>query len=388
MTLSLCMIVRDEEEVLARCLASVASVVDEIVIVDTGSTDQTKAIARSFGARLFDFTWCQDFAAARNFSFSQAQSDYILWLDADDVLLPDALDKLRALKRTLSHDAYYFRYDYAQDAQGRSNCSFYRERIVRNRPDIVWKYPIHEVLILPVGCSVETRDITVTHRRTPTGSEKDRNRNLSILRHAVGQAQWQDDPRIWYYLGREYADAGEFRQAIASYERFLAFGVTAWIEDRVGAHFRLARCHARLALENDDQTDHVQLARTHCRGAMQLDERWAEPRYVMGELAFREGRYDEAVFWFGSCLRPLPDVLSPVEENYYGFYPHLQLMFCHDKLGEYRQANEHNEMALALAPGDGGLLRNRAYFAARMAESELHQGTPQSLPPDAGPENG
>ncbi len=86
MTISLCMIVKDEREVLARCLGSVKNCVDEIVIVDTGSTDDTKKIARGFTDSLFDYAWNDDFASARNFAFSKGTGDYLMWLDADDVL--------------------------------------------------------------------------------------------------------------------------------------------------------------------------------------------------------------------------------------------------------------------------------------------------------------
>lgn len=98
-TLSLCMIVKDEERVLARCLDSVRKAVDEIIIVDTGSTDQTKAIARKYTEAIYDFDWVDDFSAARNFSFSKATMDYLLWLDADDVITPENLCALLDLKQ-------------------------------------------------------------------------------------------------------------------------------------------------------------------------------------------------------------------------------------------------------------------------------------------------
>ncbi len=97
-SISLCMIVRDEEAVLGWCLESVAPAVDEIIVVDTGSIDGTKAVAAAYTDRIFDFAWVDDFAAARNASFAKATGDYILWLDADDVLLPEDLDALLCLK--------------------------------------------------------------------------------------------------------------------------------------------------------------------------------------------------------------------------------------------------------------------------------------------------
>lgn len=77
------MIVKDEAEHLPRCLESCAGLFDEIVVVDTGSTDDTKEIAQSFGAKVFDFEWCDDFAAARNESLRHATGEWMMWLDAD-----------------------------------------------------------------------------------------------------------------------------------------------------------------------------------------------------------------------------------------------------------------------------------------------------------------
>jgi len=87
MRLSLAMIVKNEEEKLARCLNSVKDYVDEIVVVDTGSTDRTKKIAASYGAKIYDFVWCNDFAIARNFSIEKTRGDFVLALDADHVVM-------------------------------------------------------------------------------------------------------------------------------------------------------------------------------------------------------------------------------------------------------------------------------------------------------------
>ena len=102
-TTSLTMIVKDEEHNISKCLSSVAGLFDEIVVVDTGSKDRTREIAREFGARVFDFVWVDDFAAARNAALARATGDYAFWLDADDVIDPPQSEtSLRRLLDTLA----------------------------------------------------------------------------------------------------------------------------------------------------------------------------------------------------------------------------------------------------------------------------------------------
>ena len=132
-TISLCMIVKNESEVLARCLDSVRDAVDEIIIIDTGSDDNTREIARRYTDHVYDFEWIDDFSAARNYSFSKASMDYCMWLDADDMLAPEARAALCALKATLdpSVAVVMMKYDTAFDASGRAALSYYRERLIR-----------------------------------------------------------------------------------------------------------------------------------------------------------------------------------------------------------------------------------------------------------------
>lgn len=363
-TVSLCMIIKDEEEVIGRCLSSVGPMVDEVIIVDTGSTDNSIRICESFGAKLFHFKWCDDFAAARNFSFGQATGDYILWLDADDVVEEAELLKLLALKENLAQDFYFLKYDYNQNAQGKSNCIFYRERIVRNRCGYKWRFPIHEVIDQPGNSTSEYVNITITHKRTAEGYEKDKGRNLAILQKAVGEMEYSSAPRIWYYLGRELHDHEQFQQAIETYDIFLAFPTeNSWIEDRVAAAFRIAQCHISLyRQDNVVNQDYLGASRLAARKAIQMDARRAEPFFVMGEAAYLESQFEEAIFWFSKCLMPLPDVTSPLIPAYYNLLPHLNLVFCYNGLGDFEMANVHNEKALEFAPSDAGLLHNRKYF--------------------------
>ena len=104
MKISVCIIVKNEEKVIKRCLECVEKFADEIVVVDTGSTDKTKEIARGFTDKIYDFVWCCDFSKARNFSFSKATCDYVMWLDADDIITDENIEKLNKINEEDSSD--------------------------------------------------------------------------------------------------------------------------------------------------------------------------------------------------------------------------------------------------------------------------------------------
>lgn len=175
-TVSLCMIVKNEEKVLARCLESVRDFADEIVVCDTGSTDKTREIATNYG-HVVDFAWCDDFSAARNFSFAQANGDYILWLDADDVVQEREKSELFRLKERLdgTQDVIMLPYHTAFDEQGKPVFTYFRERILRRAAGFRWEGAVHEC-ITPRGNIVYGR-AAVEHR--PLGRERSL-RNLNI----------------------------------------------------------------------------------------------------------------------------------------------------------------------------------------------------------------
>lgn len=132
-TISLCMIVKNEEKVLARCLNSVKNIADEIIIVDTGSPDNTKDISKEFAYKVLDFNWIDDFSAARNYSFSKATMDYIFWLDADNIILLEDQIKFKQLKQSLdqSVDIVMMKYNVGFDENNNITFSYFRERLAR-----------------------------------------------------------------------------------------------------------------------------------------------------------------------------------------------------------------------------------------------------------------
>ena len=148
MEISLCMIVKDESSVIERCLNSVRELVDEIIIVDTGSCDDTVEKVKALGAIVYNFKWINDFSKARNFSFSKATKDYILWLDADDILNEQDICKFKFLKENLdiNVDSVTMNYILSTDENGKYLTSLKRNRLVKRTNNFRWIGSVHEYL--------------------------------------------------------------------------------------------------------------------------------------------------------------------------------------------------------------------------------------------------
>ncbi len=163
-SISLCMIVKNEEAVLARCLDSVADLVDEIIVVDTGSTDRTKEIAAKYTDRVYDFGWIHDFSAARNYAFSLATCEYIYSADADEVLDGENRERFRVLKEHLLPEVEIVQMKYGNQLQFNTVYNYdeeYRPKLFKRLRQFSWIEPIHETVRLqPV---IYDSDVVITH---------------------------------------------------------------------------------------------------------------------------------------------------------------------------------------------------------------------------------
>ena len=355
--LSLCMIVKDEEAVLHRCLSSVQGIADEIIVVDTGSADSTKEIAEEFTDLIYDFPWCDDFAAARNFSFSKATGDFCMWLDADDFLLPEDAEKLRSLKGRLSSAVDVVMLPYCSPGKSGDAPDFwyYRERIVKNSPAYRWSGRVHEAIV-PVG-NILYEDVTVCHdKRKPPDSH----RNLRILESMRKSGL---SPRHLFYYGKELWEHGQYAKAASALEEFLQ--TDGWLENKLSACVVLSACYAALQMR-----DKAYRALLH---GFTLDVPRAELCCALGNLFLEDSRFPVAAYWFEAALScPFqPEKGGFVQTDCYGFLPHIQLCVCYDKMGDYARAEAHNEKAGEYRPDAEAYHINRAYFSRLRHSSNL-----------------
>jgi glycosyltransferase involved in cell wall biosynthesis len=349
-TVSLCMIVKNEEATLERCLSSVRELVDEIIIVDTGSTDGTKELAARYADRIADFEWVDDFAKARNYAFSLATMEYILWLDADDVVLPADAEKLRAVLSSMEWnvDSVSMHYNLSFDEEGRPAASLRRNRLVKRERNFQWIGLVHEYL--EVSGNVMYSDIGITHRRMHQNST----RNLRIYEARMASNE-TFTPRDTFYFANELRDNKQWERAAAVYEQFLQMP-GGWVEDKISACARAADCLAELGRFSEAKNKVIQSF------AYALPR--AEQCCRLGYYFMQSGEYEEACLWYEQALA-LPKPSEPnamIELACWTWLPHLQLCVCYDRLGRREQARSHNEKAASYVPNDSRVLANRRYF--------------------------
>ena len=215
---SLCMIVRDEAHNLAACLKPLQGCVDEIIVVDTGSTDATRDIARAYGAKVIDFPWVDDFAAARNESMRHATGDYILWVDADDRFDAENRDRLAVLLRSLDGARVTYMMEVKSIQHGlRAEVSTAHARLFPRLPELHWRYRIHEQ-ILPclqaLKCEVIFTAIQIRHvgyedaARVAIKAQRD----LRLCKLDVDNLP--NDPVALRNLGQTYLRCGDYSNAL------------------------------------------------------------------------------------------------------------------------------------------------------------------------------
>jgi GT2 family glycosyltransferase len=349
--ISLTMIVKDEQENLPKCLASVRGVFDEIVVVDTGSTDRTKAIAAEFGARVFDFPWIDDFSAARNAALAHATGEYVFWLDADDVVDPPQRDKLEKwLARLGSCDPTAFVVRCACDpgADGSGGRTVVDHiRLFPLRAQVRWTYRVHEQ-ILPAlqqaGIPVRWTDLVVRH----TGYTNPEQRAKKLVRDErlaqLNLKEQPEEPFILFNLGAIAIERQEWPEALDYLRRSL--GHSAPSDSITRKIFALiARSHQMLG--------DTGAALRACAEGLSIDAEDAELWFRRAVVHRHRGESAQAeACWRRILTLRRPEQYCSVDEGIYGHITRRNLAVLAAERGDHAEAARLWRAVLAECPGD------------------------------------
>ncbi len=336
-TLSACMIVKNEEEFLPRCLESIKNAVDEIVVVDTGSTDRTVEIAESYKAKVYHHPWNDDFSEARNHSLSYATCDWILQIDADEELEQEDISLLR---RTINSDLYngVFIAIYNHTPKGLSK--FYYERLYR-RGVARYEGIVHEQIIIEGG--IVHAEICIYHygynfSKEEMADKYERNKEL-LLR------QIEEDPNkifAWYNLNRIYRSKGEFDTVVKNGMHALSLKS---YEEGTSTYLMLLYDTAYSCLMSERLDEGEKL----CQEGLKYSPENLDLLYTLGGIYFKQKRYDDAINMYREFLRqreiaeksPL-NLDAPIVDawSFQGIVKN-NIGLCYRLLGDYQKAIDY-----------------------------------------------
>lgn len=319
-TFSLCMIVKNESAVLRRCLSSVADLMDEIIIVDTGSDDNTKEIAAEFTDQIYDYAWTDDFAAARNFAFSKATMEYIYSADADEVVDEENRIRFRQLKQVLMPEVEIVQMYYVTPQEYNTSSNFmkeYRPKLYRRLRTFRWIDAVHETVCLePI---VFDSEIEILHLPQSLHSSRDfRLFGLAFAREGRLSA------KLHSMYAKELLISGEdqdFADAVPVFE------ATLIRPEATGDMVKEAVCVLCHAYRTAGQTDRF----FSMAFKLMPDSLCAELCCEVGSHFFDRGDYQEAVQWFETAAYRTEAVID-IRRS--GSMPLFALSECYGKLAE------------------------------------------------------
>lgn len=309
-TLALVMIVKNEEVSLGRSLASVSGVIDELVVVDTGSTDLTKEIADAFargeieagrltrGAKIIDFEWCDDFSAARNAGLQEASAEWILTLDADEELAQSGQKSLAGLLADSGSDGAFVRIvaAAAESHLDQAMSSAPAVRLFRNRPDIRYVSPIHEQVLTDAPIErMAVSDLIIVHfgpsLDNAEAHKARRERNIKLMRRAISEAS--HPAYLLGKLGEDLMREGMLEEARAEFQRSieLAPDDSTWVAQ---VERNLALCLVRQGKISE--------AEQRLGAAISRYTDYTDLIFLQGEIALQAGQRRRAVDLFKECL--------------------------------------------------------------------------------------
>lgn len=323
-TISTCMIVKNEEQLLARCLDCVKEFSDEIIIVDTGSTDRTKEIAARYTDKVYDFPWINDFAAARNFSFSKATMEYIYTADADEIIDQDNIRQIQELKSILLPEIDIVQMYYTNQLEYGTTYNYdkeYRPKLIKRLREFYWQDPLHETLRLePV---IFDSDIAIIHKPHESHSDRDFANLQSLIQSGTALS-----PKLNIMYAKELFIAGKPEDFKTAKDYFLNLSKKVLQEDEQKAvQCVLVKCGV---IENDPHLILGAALKNLADG-----QGSAEVCTCLGTYYENCGEYEEATLWYYNGAYETSCELSL---QYGQTLPLEGLVRCYQKMGDTSQA--------------------------------------------------
>jgi glycosyltransferase involved in cell wall biosynthesis len=334
-SIGLAVIAKNEEANVERWYESVRGLFDQVVFVDTGSTDKTVEIATRLGCEVHHFEWINDFSAARNFAFSKLTTDYGMWLDLDDVL--DGREEFALWRDNVMPLADYWlaTYNYALDATGRPTCSFVRERVFKMSREPMWSYPIHEGVKpnpkYPLVAQY-TASWSVKHLRTAEDLKKDNHRNLTIFNEI--RAKGKMDTRLRYYYGKELFEHGRLIEAVQELGEAMKAKDAEMHDRTLAMQYYVMSC---MAMNQWDQAISVAMS------GLQLNPVRAEFFTALGDCYIKKNSPMLAIPYYAAAARCPLDMQRQLifsSPDHYGPYPLNQLAKLYFTMGNVEEARK------------------------------------------------
>ena len=328
-SVSLCMIVKNEENVLARCLDSLSGLFDETIIVDTGSEDLTKEIALKYTDKIYDYTWKDDFADARNYAFSKCNCDYIYCADADEVLDEFNYAKFQQLKELILPEIeivqmwYINKHDYGTTENFRKE---YRPKLYKRLRPFTWIDPIHEsVNLVPV---VYDSDIEILHMPENSHSSRDFSIFIKAARRDGGLSS-----KLFKMYATELLLSGkqeDFKNAEEYFALRLFSGELSETESSMA--YAVLCAYYRMSSETNEFFKYAlkNIATKPC----------SEVCCELGQYYEDAGDYDEALCWYTNALKETEPVVNAASSEK---IPYMGMSRCLEKLGYADDAKEYRE---------------------------------------------
>ncbi len=339
-TISLAMIVKDGAADLALCLNSIRTEVDEIVIVDTGSQDETLAIAKSFTNKIYRYEWQDDFSAARNYALSKCTGQWIVSLDADEQLESQAGNLRQLITNAPLAEAFLLPLLFCA---GPIDERFSAVRLFRNTAAYRFVGKIHEQVVITKANVVGVGDAPVIRHKLVTGKErnKKRQRNFVMLRQALKSDS--DNSYLKYYLGVELFGLKRFEQALTCFQEAV---------DSIHADCPMFRGPAvRYLADCLKLFGRLDEALAVCRHECELNPVYTDVFFDAGVILEEQGQYKQAIEYFHKAIElGVPPLLFYHSQGTESFSANYHLGLCYERIDCHELAEQYYWQALAVNP--------------------------------------